>query len=232
MDTYSYHNIFETKGIEYLAIIAFLLLLIPFWVFLNRRRNPSRQDLSSESLIPMGLYFSGNHTWTFLEKSGSAKIGFDHLLLRAIGNGQLNPFRKPGEIISRGSIIAEISEGNKHLKILSPLSGKISEFNPVLTEEPEKLSVDPYGNGWIYRIQPEKWQAETSRFHLGDEAKDWTRKEFSRLKDFLSLSTVRYSDGKEKIILQDGGEISSGVLKNLPGEAWIDFQKEFLNITL
>ena len=37
MDGFTYHDIFETKGLEYLAIIAFFLLLIPFWIILNRK---------------------------------------------------------------------------------------------------------------------------------------------------------------------------------------------------
>ena len=37
MEGFSYNNIFETKGIEYLAIIAFFAILIPFWLLLNKQ---------------------------------------------------------------------------------------------------------------------------------------------------------------------------------------------------
>ena len=37
MDGFSYHDIFATKGLEYLVIIAFLALLIPFWIVLNKQ---------------------------------------------------------------------------------------------------------------------------------------------------------------------------------------------------
>ncbi len=36
MDGFSYTNIFDTKGIEYLIIIAFLVLIIPVWILINR----------------------------------------------------------------------------------------------------------------------------------------------------------------------------------------------------
>jgi glycine cleavage system H protein len=42
MDGFTYVNIFDTKGVEYLAIIAFLLLLIPFWLFLKNQYFPVR----------------------------------------------------------------------------------------------------------------------------------------------------------------------------------------------
>jgi glycine cleavage system H protein len=42
MDGFSYTNIFETKGIEYLMIIAFMLILVPFWITLNRKAGKKK----------------------------------------------------------------------------------------------------------------------------------------------------------------------------------------------
>ena len=44
MDGFSYNNIFETKGIEYLIIIAFLLMIIPFWIIINREASDKKPD--------------------------------------------------------------------------------------------------------------------------------------------------------------------------------------------
>ena len=43
MEQFTYNNIFETKGIEYLLIIGFFLVLIPFWLILNKRVEIARQ---------------------------------------------------------------------------------------------------------------------------------------------------------------------------------------------
>ena len=43
MDGFSYNNIFETKGIEYLVVIAFFALLIPFWITLNKQAKITGQ---------------------------------------------------------------------------------------------------------------------------------------------------------------------------------------------
>ncbi len=51
MDGFTYINIFETKGIEYLAIIAFLVMLIPFWLLLNRKSKRSGSN-------PEGIRYS------------------------------------------------------------------------------------------------------------------------------------------------------------------------------
>ena len=39
-----YNNIFETKGIEYLVVIAFLALLVPFWIALNKKVENTGQS--------------------------------------------------------------------------------------------------------------------------------------------------------------------------------------------
>lgn len=43
MDGFSYHNIFETKGLEYLAIVVFFAILIPFWMILNKQVKISKE---------------------------------------------------------------------------------------------------------------------------------------------------------------------------------------------
>ena len=76
MDGFTYTNIFETKGIEYLIIIAFLLLIIPFWLAINRKSALSKQISKTLGVLtaailkdPEGLYFNRNHTWTFLKRT-------------------------------------------------------------------------------------------------------------------------------------------------------------------
>ncbi|MCE1199341.1 MAG: hypothetical protein LWW85_10270, partial [Marinilabiliales bacterium] len=65
MDGFSYHNIFATKGIEYLIVVVFAAILIPFWLALNKqvRENKKPQKrlrtLSAAALrIPQGIFFN------------------------------------------------------------------------------------------------------------------------------------------------------------------------------
>jgi glycine cleavage system H protein len=48
MDGFSYTNIFATKGIEYLMIIAFMLIIIHFWIALNRKAG-KKKDIRKNS---------------------------------------------------------------------------------------------------------------------------------------------------------------------------------------
>jgi glycine cleavage system H protein len=236
MDGFSYSNIFDTKGIEYIAIIAFFLILIPFWILLNKKVKISNQFrrligiFSPNSIkVPQGIFFSKNHTWTHLGKSGSAAVGLDDLLMHITGTVKFNMLRNPGEKISQGDLLAEIHQDGKTLKIFSPISGKIIKANNLIKTEPQLSYEDPYGNGWIYRIKPTNWIAETGEFYLAENAIQWSNTEFHRFKDFLTLRTEKFSDNPSFQVLMDGGELCDNLLAEMPDEIWKDFQQEFLD---
>ena len=234
MDGFSYNDIFETKGLEYLIIIVFLCFLIPFWMLLNKQSKMAKNlqkawgSLSAHLLkVPQGLYFSGNHTWMFMEKSGKAKVGLDDLLVHLTGALSFKQVCNSGEIVRKGDLLTEVRQGGKMLKIFSPISGMITEINPDLNGF---ASYDPYGKGWFCRIKPSNWMEETRNCYFGEQASEFSRKEFDRFKDFLSRTMVNYSPEAAMIIMQDGGEICDQPLSDLPAEVWNRFQNEFLDL--
>jgi glycine cleavage system H protein len=237
MDGFSYNNIFETKGIEYLVIILFFAILLPFWFILNKQNKITKQIQETLGIltagvlkIPQGLFYSKNHTWTHLEKSGIAKIGLDDLLLRITGEVQFAHLKKTGENVEKGELIAEVNHHNRILKVYSPISGEITGANALLTNEPGILNEDPYIRGWMYKVKPFDWVAETNTYYLAGDASDWSAKELDRFKDFLAVSMKKYGPDSSKVILQDGGELREHVLSELPHEIWQDFQESFLNM--
>jgi glycine cleavage system H protein len=238
MNGFNYNNIFETKGIEYLVVIAFLALLIPFWIILNKRAKITGQKgkrpgiLTALKLkIPQGIYYSRNHTWTYLEMSGNARIGIDDLLFHLTGEVNFTHLKNPGEKIKKGDLMAEIEHKGKTLRTFSPLSGEVLSTNSMLTDNPELLSEDPYVNGWLYKVKPALWTTETNSYYMAEDATNWLGKELERFKDFLSGSQGRLSPDSARLVLQDGGELTDHTLSDLPGEVWQNFQRDFLNHT-
>jgi glycine cleavage system H protein len=238
MDGFSYSDIFATKGIEYLIIIAFLILLIPFWIVLNKQDTINKQIkkalgfLSASILkIPQGLFYSRNHTWMFMEKSGVAKVGLDDLLLHITGEVNFSPHKNRGGMICRGDLLTEIDQNGKKLRILSPVSGTIIDANSMLNEQPGILNEDPYGRGWIYKIKPTNWIADTKSCYFAEEATNWSANELVRFKDFLAVNMKSYSPYTSRVILQDGGELSDHSLSTLSRETWKNFEEEFLNLS-
>ena len=73
MDGFTYYNIFDTKGIEYLFIIAFLILLVPFWIIINKDQQVTKRIqhtigvLTANILrIPRGLFYNKNNNASYL----------------------------------------------------------------------------------------------------------------------------------------------------------------------
>ncbi len=234
MDGFSYYNIFETKGIEYLITIAFFLLLVPFWIALNRQAKATKKlnealgILSANLLkIPQGIFYNKNHTWTFLERNGAARIGLDDLLLNIIGNVKINKLKEVGQMVNKGDVIAEVGQNGKTIKVVSPISGEVIKANAMLNDAPETLNEDPYGRGWIYKVKPVNWIAETRECYLAEDAVNWSKQEITRFKDFIAESTKKHMPEPANLILQDGGEIAVNALAEMPGEVWKDFEKHF-----
>jgi glycine cleavage system H protein len=235
MDGFTYHNLFATKGIEYIIIIAFLLLIIPFWVLLNRPLTAPKKlrnafsTLSATILrIPQGIFFSNSHTWAHMQKSGAARVGLDDLLLHLTGPVELTMMKRAGATVKKGEPVSEISHEGRKLIIASPVSGEIVAVNRLVEDDPSILNSDPYGKGWIYSITPSAWVAEASSFHFASEASTWFRKELERFRDFVAHSVSRNTPEVQPVYLQDGGELIDNPLAAMPEEVWNDFQEEFL----
>lgn len=238
MDGFSYYNIFATKGIEYIGIIAFLLLLIPFWQVLNKPvkvRTSVRQVLEGLTAnlihIPQGLFYSKNHAWASLEQSGLARIGLDDLLLKVIGPVSISNLRLPGEFIKKGELLTVLEQNGKSLRIYAPVSGELMDTNPMLKKQPGILNEDPYEKGWLCHIKPTNWKAETQSYYLAEEATQWVKDELTRLKDFLAVSMQKNAPEAALTVLQEGGELRMHPLSELQDEVWHDFQQEFLSLS-
>jgi len=236
MDAFSYTDIFDTKGIEYLIVIGFLILTIPVWIWLNRPlklKSKARQaaGILSERIlnIPQGLMYNHNHTWAFLEKSGLARIGVDDLLLHLTGGVQIEYLANRQEKVKRGEVIARIAQDGKELKIASPISGEIERVHASLEKQPGMINEDPYGSGWFFKIRPEKWMEETRSCYVAQDATEWIKKEMSRFKDFITESVNHHLPEAAPVIMQAGGELIDAPLSEMDGKVWNDFQAKFLD---
>lgn len=235
MEGFTYTNIFETKALEYLIVVFFFALLVPFWMLINKKRNKTA-GLSAVSMefavgsqkLPHGIYFSRFHTWAYLKKNGVAKVGMSDLLVHLTGEVQITSFMSPGQEIIKGETLAQLHFNGKSLRLASPVSGIICQVNKLLSESPELIKDDPYQHGWIYSLKPTNWKMDASACFLAEDADAWAKHELVRVKDFLAVSSIKNMPGLKDIVLQDGGEIIENALSHFPKEVWDEFQEKFL----
>ena len=235
MNQIFYAGLFETKGIEYIIVIAFLIVLVPFWMYISNSKkvvqtiNRTIDNLTQRILnLPQGIYFSKNHTWAFMEKYGAAKVGLNDFLASILGKVQIHMVKNPGDLVEKGEIVAELEHGDKRLMIKSPLSGTILQINENVMENPGLINSSTYESGWLFDVNPVQWKAETNMFLLADNATRWILNEVGRFKDFLAVTMVRNSAEPELVALQEGGELRNQIMDELDGNVWEEFQKSFL----
>jgi len=222
MDQFSYNN--------------FLIMIIPFWIYINRKPGILKNIKEVFSFLSMknisirqGFLYSKNHTWAHLENSGNAKVGLDDFLLHITGEVIYTNLKKRGDFMSKGELMAMVSQKGKILRITSPLSGKIMNANTLLSDPRDILNEDSYLKGWIYEVIPTDWKEETGMYFITQQAVAWSKREIERFKDFMAETVKKYSPESSVLILQDGGELIDQPLSELPDEVWQDFQKSFLN---
>jgi hypothetical protein len=133
------------------------------------------------------------------------------------------------ETIRKGEKILTIVRNGKQLNIYSPVSGVIKEHNERLMADSSLINSSPYADGWVYLIEPKNWLREIQFLFPVENYKEWLEDEFTRLKDFFSVSMRSNTAVYEHIVLQDGGEITDNVLADLGPEVWEDFQNAFID---
>ncbi|HEY4485743.1 MAG TPA: glycine cleavage system protein GcvH [Nitrospiria bacterium] len=103
-------------------------------------------------MIPEGLHYSAEHEWVRVEKGG-AVLGITHFAQDSLGDIVYLQMPKVGQEVRTGQEIAEVESTKTASPIYSPVSGKVAQVNQDLTDHPEQVNQDPYGKGWIVRIE-------------------------------------------------------------------------------
>jgi glycine cleavage system H protein len=236
MEGFTYTDIFATKGIEYLIIVGFFLVLVPFWMLLTKKQAPQAEIKTSPKVLtsgtvnmPQGIFFSRYHTWAYLEKQGEAKVGLDDLLLHLTGKVNIVLFKNRGEVIKKGEPLAQVHYNGNNLQVLAPVTGEILKSNNLILRNPSVIKDDPYQQGWIYALKPLNWKTDIDSCFLAEDATNWAVDELHRVKEFLAVASSRMVTEPAQLVMQDGGEITEKVLTLFPQEVWKDFQENFLS---
>jgi glycine cleavage system H protein len=104
--------------------------------------------------LPKTYLFSPSHYWLAPEENGVWRVGFTKFATRMLGDLVDHQFEKSaGEAVASGAIIGSV-EGFKAISDLySPLDGRFIEGNAALVQDVDLISREPYGDGWLFRIE-------------------------------------------------------------------------------
>ncbi|MGH9209157.1 MAG: glycine cleavage system protein GcvH [Acidimicrobiales bacterium] len=104
--------------------------------------------------IPDGLRYSTDHEWVRPEE-GRVRIGISDYAQDALGDVVYVDLPEVGAKVQQGEACAEVESTKSVSEIYAPVTGTVVEVNGDLTDNPERLNEDPYGEGWICVIEVE-----------------------------------------------------------------------------
>ena len=101
---------------------------------------------------PSDLLYHPEHDWARVE-GDNATFGITWYAQDALGEVVFFDPPKVGAEISMGDSYTEVESVKAVSDVIAPLSGEIVEVNGALSENPEKINEDPYGEGWLVKVK-------------------------------------------------------------------------------
>ena len=104
--------------------------------------------------LPGDLMYTREHEWLRREDDGSVTVGITDHAQAALGDLVYVELPEVGQDVESGGDMAVVESVKAASDVYSPLDGSVVAVNEDLADDPEKINSEPYGEGWIVRIEP------------------------------------------------------------------------------
>ncbi len=241
---YDLLSVYPAKLLEYGLGIAYLLLFIPFWRYVQggraevrevvrvsapaREARPAlaarpagatalpRPATSGWFHVPDGVYLHPGHTWARLEGDGLVSVGLDDFAHKLVGPATVEP-PVVGTRVAQGEPAVELRDEDRGVAMLSPVDGTVVAVNPRIRGH--GALEDPYGAGWLFKVKAPRLAANLRQLHADAPA----RRMLDEAGDTLALRLAPELGQ----VLQDGGTPVHGIARALAGERWDELAREY-----
>ncbi len=106
------------------------------------------------SEIPPDLKYASTHEWVRMEADGTATVGITDHAQEQLGDLVFVELPEVGARYAAGDACAVVESVKAASDIYAPISGTVVEVNEALEESPQLVNEDPYGDGWLFRLEP------------------------------------------------------------------------------
>ena len=134
--------------------------------------------------VKKGLLYTENDVWIEI-KNGEAKIGITDFFQRRLGDVVFMELPSAGDVVKENAPFGAVESIKSVVDVVTPLNGTVKEVNGKLTDNPEHLNSEPYGEGWLALISPSNLKDDRS--HL-ISAEQYFELMTSKIRDELKKS--------------------------------------------
>lgn len=228
------HDPYVAKAIEYLLGIAFLVLFSGFWRYATgganvtervavRVKPPARLPLLDMFRVPQGVMLHPGHSWARTvgaHAPGVVTVGLDDFAQQLVGPVSGVRLPEVGADIEQGAYGWQLLSDTKAVDMLSPITGKVLEINEAALQDPSSVNIDPYGRGWLMRVQSPRLIADSKQLLAGRSARDLMTSSWDELSAMLSPQVG--------MVMHDGGAPMHGFARGIDQENWDAVARRFL----
>ena len=102
--------------------------------------------------IPAELKYTKDHEWVKIE-GNTATIGITDFAQSELGDIVYVDISTVGQEIKAHEVFGTVEAVKTVSDLYMPVTGKILSLNPILDKSPEKVNEDPYGDGWMIKVE-------------------------------------------------------------------------------
>lgn len=106
------------------------------------------------SEIPPDLHYADTHEWVREEDDGTVTVGITDHAQESLGDLVFVELPEPEETFEAQAPCAVVESVKAASDIYAPATGRVLAVNERLADEPELINSDPYGEGWLLRLEP------------------------------------------------------------------------------
>ena len=123
--------------------------------------------------FPADLKYSKEHEWVRVE-GNTGYVGISDFAQKELGDIVYVEIESIGESFAKDAVFGTVEAVKTVSDLFIPVSGKVLEKNTALNDNPEAVNTDPYGKGWMIKIEftnaaelDSLMDADTYKAHIG-----------------------------------------------------------------
>ena len=219
-----------------LIIFTFAICLLIDWLLHRRdvREAPSVRPQPAATLrreLTAPIYVGGfgvqeemayhpGHTWAAPEGPELVRVGVDDFAQKLVGEIRAVDLPSVGDRVVQGQQAWTLRGKGRKAPLLSPVSGRVVDVNPLIQDRPEVIRSDPYEKGWLMVIRTSALRVNLNNLLMGDLVRRWMEDTCARLRS--------WSAGGLSVSFADGGTAIDDLSAGLADTEWEDLVREFL----
>ncbi|MDX1674276.1 MAG: glycine cleavage system protein H [Longimicrobiales bacterium] len=209
-------DLFATKGLEYVLVIGYLLLLVLCWRFVRPLRSAraatGEAGDGAEGLFRLheGYYYHPGHTWAHGGVDGVMRVGIDDLVPDLLG--EISAIRLPaaGEPLAAGEPGWGLRVEDRWIPVVAPVDGTVLARNEDAVRSPAVVGREPYGDGWLLEVRVADPVVAKRNLLAGPFARAW--------RDEVLKQLERLSSGVIHELPEEDRQV--GLARAVDADAW------------